>query len=558
VLFRSAGVVIGATLLAGLAGLVFVVALEKPVQARYVLPVTPLLYVCAAAGLRRGRTWWLLGSLGLMLGFGPFWLRYYSGYARADYSEITRRIATLERAQDTVLLTGPWQAWYFDYYYHGQLSHQVLPRDAPPALDPQEARVQLEALSQRYRRLWFVQAGLAQADPSNFVERWLQHHAWPAWRSVHQNAVLTHYALQAPRLTRPLRPVTFGGLVRLEGGWVDAEEVPAGDVVRLTLELSLLEDVPVGYKASLRLVGADGQRTAVDFELLDRTDEAERGTAEWDVGQRVTVRRGIWVPASLGPQPYSVRLVVYDPHTLSPLTPAQAGSEPPAGGPVVPGSELGGDSELGTRHSELRAQRGGEVAIADVYVTQSLAGLPPDAEAAYEPYGWRFGGGDAFDAFELVGARWVQGDPQAAPLAFDLLWRLDGLSGTEHRSTIAVVDERGVVWSEETRALFGGTFAIRDWRQRETLAERRLADLSALPPGRYRVVVALQDARGRTLPVEVSPVGTGAGGNQEGRGASPGAVELRRYELPYRRPLGERIAGLWQRLPLARLFVLGG
>jgi 4-amino-4-deoxy-L-arabinose transferase-like glycosyltransferase len=497
---------------AGLAGLVFVIALGKPVQARYVLPVAPLVLVLAAGALVARPRLRLVGTLGLLAGFAPFWVHYYGGgYARADYSVITRRIAALERPGDGVLLTGPWQAWYFDYYYPrsgGGLSHEVLPQNAPPALDPVVAARQLDALARDHRRLWLVQAGLAQADPTNYVERWLLENAWPATREAHQNAVLSAYALQPPETTRALRPVTFGDALRLSGGWVDGAEIPAGDVVRLSLDVEALRPLPVGYKASLRLIGLDGQRSAVDFDLVARQGGVARGTADWQPGERVTVRRGVWAPASLGPQPYSVRLVIYDPETLAPLSPEGA----------PPGPE------------------GAAAAIGDVYVTQSLAALAPGAEAPFTPLARTFGGGEEFDAVALVGVRRGQADPGAGPLELDLLWRLQGLSGTEHRSTVSVVDAAGRVWIEEARSLFGGTFAMRDWREGETLAERRTVDLRRLPEGRYRIRVGLSDASGRTVPVATAHPAAPAAAPER-------AVDVAVYDLPYRRPLGERIAG---------------
>jgi len=522
---------VGATLLAGAGGVTFAVMLGKPFEARYILPVAPLLYVMATAGLARlwqrrcmrfalplpaaqrghrgARPAALASVLALLLGAGPFWSGYYLTYTRADYSDVTRRIATLERAGDGVLLTGPWQAWYFDYYYTGRLDHAVLPRDAPPALDPTEAAAELEQLAARYRRLWFVQAGLAQADPTSFVERWLQQHAWPASREAHANAVLSLYALQPPERTRPLRSAIFGESLRLAGGWIDADEVPAGDVLRLSLELRLLQPEPRNLKASLRLVGADGQRTAVDFDLVDMAGGTPVPVSRWEVGQTITLRRGLLVPAGMGPQPYSVRLVVYDPATLAPLAPAGLDFDLAAGA----------------------AAAGGEVPIAATYVTQSLAGLAPDAEEPFQPIGRRFGGGDEFDTLDLAGVRWRQADPTTGPLAVDLLWQLEGVSGTEHRSTVTVVDGAGRVWAQQTRPLFGGSFAMWDWRSGETLAERRYVDLRALPAGRYRIAVGLEDARGRHLPI------AGRAGTAEE------AVEIGSYTLPYRRPWPQRLAG---------------
>jgi hypothetical protein len=442
----------------------------------------------------------------LLLGFVPFWRRYYVDYARADYSAVTAEIQRLERPGDGILLTGPWQAWYFDYYYAGRQTHTVLPKDAPPALSVEEARPELARLAASRQRLWFVQAGLAQADPTSFVERWLAHHAWPALRVARQNAVLSLYALHEPDRTRPLRGATFGDALRLTGGWVDADEVTAGDVVRLSLHFQLLSKVSANYKASLRLVGPDGQRTAVDFDLLDRTDDLERPASQWDTGRRVTIKRGIWAPPAMGPQPYEVRLVIYDPATQTPLTPRGAGA--------------------------VRAGPGGELPVGSVYVTQSLAGLAPPPSPGGTQLRRRFGGGD-FDVIELRGVQWQQRDPSSGPLVMDLLWQLQGLSGTEHRSVLSVVDATtGKLWVEEERPLVAGTFLMADWREGETIAERRSLDLSALPRGTYEVMVGLVDARGRSLASD----------------RPAGRPEIARFQLPYRKPPMERLEGLVNRL----------
>ena len=525
--------VLVASLAAGLLAVGAAVLLGKPVQARYLLVGAPFVYLAAgAAADRRTRLAIPLLGIVLMCGTLPFLARYYGGYQRADYSAITQRVAALERPGDAILLTGPWQAWYFDYYYRGALLHAVLPADAPPALDPARARRELDVLTEPRRRLWFIQAGLAQADPTNFVERWLQRRAWPALREARQNAVLHLYALEEPDTRRSLRPVDFGDVLRLSAGWVDGEEVPASDVARLWLEFEALRPLPANYKASLRLVGADGQRLASDFDVLalDPLDEAgngaERITAAWRPGERHGMRRGVWLPVSTNPQPYDVRLVVYDPATLAPLVPTAVNGVP------------------------LVAAPGGEAPLGGMYVTQSRAAVPPVA-GAYRPLDRTFGGGDEFDSIHLSGARWLQEDAGAAPLSLDLLWRLEGRSGTLHRSQLALVDTAGRVWIDETRPLFAGAFYMRDWRERETVGERRTVDARSLPPGRYTLLVRLYDERGRQLPVQGSPVA----GHSPAPHTAPsvsvgtaGAVELHRLELPYRRPFSQRVQGLLARL----------
>jgi hypothetical protein len=175
-----------------------------------------------------------------------------------------------------------------------------------------------------------------------------------------------------------------------------------------------------------------------------------------------------------------------------------------------------------------------------VYVTQALGGERRQQEAAGAPppdrQAWaQFGGGDDFDRIEFAGLEWQQRDPSAAPLVVDLAWRLAGLSGTEHRSTIAIADGNGQIWHEETRPLFGGAFAMHDWREGQTLRERRSLDLTTLPPGRYRALLGLQDARGRTLPID----------------SGTSALEIATFDLPYHRPLWERLTGRLGRLAIA-------
>jgi hypothetical protein len=517
---RPARVVTSAALLAGAAGLLLTLAFDKPLQPRYLLPVVPLVYLCAAAALGRNRVLAVAGACALLAGFVPFWGRYYVDYRRADYSDVTRRIETLERPDDYVLLTGPWQARYFDHYYAGRLFHTVLPRNAPPAVDPAEARARLEDVTATHRRLWFIQAGTQQADPSNVVERWLLRNAWPAFREAHQNAVLWLFAVVPPAHTAPLRPTAFGDVLRLTGGWVDAGDVEADDVLRLSLDFVVSGHAATDYKASLRMVGLDGQRTSVDFDLLDRGAESETPLPDWTPGQTVTIRRALWVPPEFSPQPYDLRLVVYDPATLAPLRPRPLDEREP----------------FATRASCERA--GCEAPIGGAYVTQGRAAR--DAPAAhYEPVAHRPTGLDEPDPIDLAGVRWRQSDPAAGPLDFDLVWRLNQRTAPERRSMVGVVGKGGWVWLLDTRPLFGGTFNIHDWRTNEAIGERRTADLSALPPGHYQLMAGMEDAEGHQLTVN----------------GYPGWVELARFDLPYRPPLGERILRRLERFRLP--YVLG-
>jgi hypothetical protein len=497
---------------AGLLAVVFAIALGKPVYARYALAGVPFIYLLAAAALAgRAPAARALVATVLLFGVLPWGATYYSTYRRADYGDITRRIATHERPGDAILLTGPWQAWYFDYYYPrtgGDILHRVLPRNAPPALDPAQTAVELGDLQASHRRVWFVQAGLAQADPTNFVEGWLRRNAWPALREPQQTAVVSLYALHPPQTRRALRSVDLGGVVRLAGGWVDGDEVPATDVARLSLEFELLRPTDRPLRGSLRLVGADGQRLAADFDLSD-VDREDRPIAAWRPGERVTLRRGVWVPVSANPQPYDVRLVVYDGETLAPLSPPSVAAQ----------------------------GNGGEVSIGSVYVTQTRAQQPPP-EGSFDHLDRVFGGGDAFDVLHLVGVRWHQREATAAPLSFDLLWRIEGLTGAQHRTRLTVRDATGRTWLDVAAPLFSGSFRMDDWRPNETIGERRVLDLTALPDGEYVVGLRLLDERGREVPIVVA----------NGVSAAGGEVQVARIRVPHRPRVAE-----WLRAQLNRV-----
>ena len=173
-------------------------------------------------------------------------------------------------------------------------------------------------------------------------------------------------------------------------------------------------------------------------------------------------------------------------------------------------------------------------------MTQTRAALAP-LSSSYAEVDRTFGGGDDFDTLHLTGLRWHQADPSAAPLALDLLWRLDGLSGTLHRSRLVLTDARGQVWLDESRPLFAGGFNMHDWRAGETVGERRTVDAASLPDGQYTLSVRLYDDRGRPLPLHV-PL------TQNGEVGQAKAAELRRFALPYRRPFLQRAQGVLSRL----------
>ena len=135
-------------LIISLVGAGAVLVIDKPFSPRYVLHALPFAMLlaareawrcCTGSGDGGARRWESFPWASALAAFGA---TYYTGYTRADYSAITTHIAALERHGDVdvVLLTGPWQAWYYDYYFRGEIFHHVLPTTAPPAVDEEDRR----------------------------------------------------------------------------------------------------------------------------------------------------------------------------------------------------------------------------------------------------------------------------------------------------------------------------------------------------------------------------------------------------------------------------------
>jgi hypothetical protein len=102
---------------------------------------------------------------------------------------------------------------------------------------------------------------------------------------------------------------TFGGVLRLEA----ADLSTVGDTVAVAIRWAPLVAMDADYKASLRLVGADGSVVAQKDRVLRHN--WHQGTSLWPPE---TVNEYYLLPP-VSPGEYEVRVVVYHPETLLPL-----------------------------------------------------------------------------------------------------------------------------------------------------------------------------------------------------------------------------------------------
>jgi hypothetical protein len=117
-----------------------------------------------------------------------------------------------------------------------------------------------------------------------------------------------------PALNRPLK-ANFDSLLSLEAVYLPATAKP-GTWLPVALTLAPLAPMQTDYKASLRLIGPEGQRLA----QKDRTllHNFHQGTSLWPP-ETVNEYYLLPVPSETRPGEYQVVLLLYHPDSLAPL-----------------------------------------------------------------------------------------------------------------------------------------------------------------------------------------------------------------------------------------------
>ena len=323
-LARRTGGLLLAQVAAVLGFLALLLIFDKPYQSRYLLPAIPALAILAATPLSLAprRIWLTAPAAALVVAAlaGPVYASraYYDDYRRGDYRSITTTIENLARPRrpgrdegkfrDAVVLAGPWQGWYWRHYFPDFLDKVdvwFLPDEVPPAVSAEEVNRKLERAANNHRRLWVVLAGLEQADPEGYVEKWLSSQ-WQARSEVYRNGVLQLY------MTNVLDLVDRRGHVKLDqdfqldliqytGDRADQGPREAGDGVRFTVFMRALRSVDYDLRLRVWLRTPSGVIYAKD---LFAQDQSLRRTSQWQPGEKHQLRTALWVPAEAEPGSY--------------------------------------------------------------------------------------------------------------------------------------------------------------------------------------------------------------------------------------------------------------
>ncbi len=477
---HGAGLLLATLVVGALVALAALIAIDKDFQVRYLIVLHVPFLMVVAYGIEGLRSWrWWLAAGGLAAASALPLIPYYFDYQRGDYEQITQRIELLAKTGDEVVLTGPWQERYWCYFsakneenpgvgpgiasgcrqatLHELFVHRI-PLTVPPPLGPAQADQVLQFIYDVHgpTRLWFVQAGLAQADPNNYVERWLTVHAWQGDRRAYRNGVLSLWAVADAPMTRVTpTQMRVGDAVAVD--WYEFESNPrAGSVLRTTFGLRLLHEIDYDIRLSLRL--QDGRGEFVQRDVF--VGHPHHPTRTWEVGETVEFRAGITTPPGAKPGAYALGAIFY------------VDADPPL--PIVRDGRVQADSPhlLG----EVELQRN-PPQVVDPDVTPHRIAVrfaDPQKDA-----------GSEMIALEGYGI----GQTTLSPLDrlnVLLVWRALQNIDAQLIAELRLVDAAGIVAWESQRVVGDETYRVDRWINGDFVRDWYIDDLSpTLPAGAY-------------------------------------------------------------------------
>ena len=445
---------------------VFAVSLgRREFTARYLISVAPVFYVLLACGLdalRRRSVWLAVPVAAFLLGAMGFSLANYywqPRYARDDFRAVAAYLRERSRPDEAVICDAGYSSIALDYYRLGQSPCVRIPPSYPPNRDDSEGRATALAGSRGF--LWLLLWQDYYADPEQWVEKWLDVHAYPvSERRFHGGIRVKGYLTNPPIVAEAAVPnrvdQALGGLVALVG--YQLSPVVAGGETHITLYWKALAPLPVDYTAFVHLVDARG-------ELWAQHDSppvnARYPTSGWQPGEVIADEHVLTLPALSPPVEYRLEVGMYEPATLR---------------------RLGSPGQDSVAIPHVRAER----------AVGPGPAIPNGVSAVF--------GGDrvALRGYEVLGAR------RGGELSLVLYWEALAPVGADYTVFVHLLDAAGNLVAQGDSPPTGGIYPTSAWPASQAVRDpHHFAVPAAVPPGQYRLVVGLyQPSTGARLSVK--------------------------------------------------------
>ncbi len=286
---------------------------------RYFIVASPAWYVLVAAGLgilvgaARSLRWkrpaalaasravgWCIGLAAgalLLTGIAPSLGHYYfdPAYWRNDLRAAERPVETPATPDVVVVVNGPPQFPSFFYYFRKTIPWYELP--APHTVGEQTVAT-LDRLTRRYRGLWFVKYHPPDFDPGNWMETWLDQHAYLVSSRWVENLTYSFYATDDPVSPRIVARSTiahrFGQDVELDGYRVSLAHAQTSDYLLVTLSWRPLRTPGASLRVFAHLVD---QNQAIVTQSDHYPEDDLRPVSTWRPGEVMDDRFGLKLPS---------------------------------------------------------------------------------------------------------------------------------------------------------------------------------------------------------------------------------------------------------------------
>lgn len=313
--------------------ILFSMLLFRNLATRYILFVTPLLYVLIAVGiawLGQRQRWLGIGSLlvaGVVAAAGVTY--YFTAYQKSEYRQMAAFLTSHMTEGDAVLLEAPRQHLLAKYYLPATVPLYTAPAvvlpaywpiSAPPVV-PEKMDGQLQNVLHKHPGLWLVLTAEDEVDPGEFVAKYLTAVAYKedcqAWLDVQ----LCYFA--SPHF------VHSNVAEKLDALWKNELLLQSANVILTKAGLSGLQTLltqlnwraaakpTVDYRVTLRLLDANGN-------VVSQRDDYPIGPllppSTWNAGDEKPGFMTLPLPAMLTTGVYRLTANLYDPATTPLLT----------------------------------------------------------------------------------------------------------------------------------------------------------------------------------------------------------------------------------------------
>lgn len=379
--------------------------------------------------------------------------------ARDDYRGIVQFINATAQQEDAIVLDAPGQSEVFDYYYHGSLPVNPLPRQRP--LDQAATSQELDTLVS-YDKVYVLYWATQEADPSGLIEGWLNNNSYKTMDEWYGNVRLAVYVMpqrRPPDETADGLNLRLGPQITLLGyrGWNLA--LHAGEVTQVQLLWRASTTPTRRYKVFLQLLDP------LDQVIAQRDAEPageSRPTITWAPGEVITDNHGLLIPPGTPPGTYRRILGMYDAETMERLH--------------LPNGE---------DHIELPP------------ITVARSPTPPPLAALGMQHSQSFD----FGGIKLLGYDCYKRDFGYAPatplypgdlLHLTFYWQANVQPRADWWFDLALTDNAGNMVAQLQAPLVGPTYSTTFWEPREVVrGEHDLTLPADLAPATYRLSLTL-------------------------------------------------------------------